>query len=119
MNGRAARVGPTDDRRRSSANDGAVSVPMLLGTLLTAKLAVVAVVVWASSDAAWPLLIATTWIWLLAAALLGQGVLLFRWRLLRARSRRAQLVQAEWMSAPDHAARSRVKTTNEPTGDAR
>ena len=47
------------------------------------------------------LLTATTWFWLLLAAVAVAGPLLFRYRLVRVRAKRERLRRAEWLLDPE------------------
>ena len=71
---------------------------LLLGAIGGAKLEAIAVVVWSSrSTEAGVLVGVTTWYWLVVAAALLAGPLLFRLRLRRARAKREALRRAEWL----------------------
>jgi len=73
-------------------------VGLLVGTIAAAKLATLGIVVWASRTPETGVLIGVTLPpWLLAAAVLLAGPVLFRLRLRRVRARRAQLRRAEWL----------------------
>lgn len=95
-NGPATRpVAPT----ASSPSEGMPrGVWLLVGTIAAAKLATLGIVVWASRTPETGVLIGVTLPpWLLAAAVLLAGPVLFRLRLRRVRARRAQLRRAEWL----------------------
>ena len=71
---------------------------LMLGAIGGAKLGAIAVVVWSSrSTEAGVLVGVTTWYWLVVAAALLAGPLLFRLRLRRARAKREALRRAEWL----------------------
>lgn len=72
-------------------------LPLVL-TLLGAKLATIAIVLWMAWTPEAGLLVAvTTWYWLVVLAALVAGPVLFAVRLRRLRGRREQLRRAEWM----------------------
>ena len=74
------------------------AVWFLIGSIATAKLLTLSVVVWASRSPETGALIGATMLpWLAVAVALVAGPLLFRLRLRRVRARRAQLRRAEWM----------------------
>src|SRR5262245_23694578 len=74
------------------------SVWLLIWTIYIAKLATLVLIIWAShSYQTTALVAATTWPWLVVAAALGIGPLIFHLRLRRVRARRDLLKRAEWM----------------------
>lgn len=88
---------------------------LLVGTILAAKIATIAVILisqW-SSDAA-GLVAATTWHWTLVVAALVAAPVAFAVRLRRVRARRASLVRAEWL-LDDPPTASSVRATRRPT----
>lgn len=82
-----------------SAGEGTTrGVWLLVGTIAVAKLATLGIMLWASRTPETGVLIGVTLPpWLLAAAVLLAGPVLFRLRLRRIRARRAQLRRAEWL----------------------
>ncbi|MER3439030.1 MAG: hypothetical protein C4346_16375 [Chloroflexota bacterium] len=101
------------DNDRSSEQPASSGVWLLIWTIYGAKLATLVLVLWAAHDGqAFTLVIATTWPWLVLAAALGAGPLLFHIRLRRVRARREQLRQAEW-SLTKAAGRSGAQPTAE------
>ncbi len=92
------RPAPGDDRRGVGPEVTPRAVWLLVGTIAVAKLTTLAVFVWASGSRETLALIgATLPQWLLAAAALLAGPVLFRLRLRRVRARRERLRRAEWM----------------------
>lgn len=77
----------------------------LVWCLYLTKLITIIIIVWIhhSSDAAVFIAI-TTWFWLGPLLAFGAAPLLFRLRLLRARTRRASLLRAEWEQANERPA---------------
>lgn len=74
------------------------SVWLLIWTIYVAKLATIVLVIWIAHDyQATALIAVTTWPWLVLAAALGVGPLIFHVRLRRARARREELRRAEWL----------------------
>jgi hypothetical protein len=70
----------------------------LLGAIATAKVVTIAVVLgFARTGETGLWAAATTWHWVLVAAVLLAGPILFRLRLRRVRARREMLRRAEWM----------------------
>ena len=98
---------------------------LLIWTIAIAKLLTLVLILWAShSVEARTLVAATTWPWLLAAALLLGGPLLFRYRLRRVRAKRDQLRRAEWLldevgSRESEVGRRRTFFSRIPTPDSR
>ena len=87
--------GPMPDE--AATDSTTVGVWALIWTIFVAKLASLALVVWAAhSFEVAALVSATTWPWLVIAAIFTVSPLLFRYRLRRVRARRRQLLQAEW-----------------------
>jgi membrane protein YdbS with pleckstrin-like domain len=71
---------------------------VLIWTIVVAKAATLLLILWAVHDfEAGILLVATTWIWLVAIAALCAAPILFRIRLRRVRAKREALQRAEWM----------------------
>ena len=98
MAGPAATFDP--DSAAGSAEGTPRTVWVLIATIAAAKLATLLVVLWAARSAeAGGIVAATTWHWLVVAAGLVAGPVLFRLRLRRVRARREQLRRAEWMIA--------------------
>jgi hypothetical protein len=101
------------DSDHSSEQPASSGVWLLIWTIYGAKLATLVLVLWAAHDGqALTLVIATTWPWLLLAAALGAGPLLFHIRLRRVRARREQLREAEW-NLTTVTGRSRAQSTAE------
>ncbi len=70
-----------------------------------AVIAVVFVVAWSQEAGAYAAV--AGWPWLILGAIGVSGPVVFRWRLMRVRARRAQLLQSEWMmhEEPSHRGR--------------
>jgi hypothetical protein len=87
--------------RQSTAADEGFDWPtakIVLGVLCGFQFAVVAIVIALSPSAqAGAYAFVAGWPSLALAVALVAGPLLFRWRLLRVRAKRAQLLQSEWM----------------------
>ena len=95
------RAVPGDDRHDVGPEVTPRAVWLLVGTIAAAKLTTLAVIVWASGSRETLALIgATLPPWLLAAAALLAGPVLFRLRLRRVRAQRERLRRAEWMLPP-------------------
>jgi hypothetical protein len=78
----------------------------LIWVLYVTKIVTVVLVVWAAhSYEATVLVTATTWIWLGPLIVFTAAPLLFRYRLHRVRSRRTQLLHAEWHTGEKIASR--------------
>lgn len=75
-----------------------------LWTMFVFKIATVGLIWYSATSSgthSLAMIAATTWYWLFIPIVAIAGPLLFRWRLLRMRRRRAQLRGAEWMDLPE------------------
>lgn len=79
-------------------DEGTLNPAWLVGSIVFAKIATLAIVLWVSWSPGTGLLVAVvSWYWLPILAALVAGPLLFARRLRRARRRRQELLRAEWM----------------------
>lgn len=66
--------------------------------LFAFKMATIGIIFWKNPGHLTSImLVATTWFWLLIPAVALAGPLMFRWRLVKLRRRRAALRQSEWL----------------------
>lgn len=82
--------------------DDQVPVWAFVWTLFGFKMAIVAVILYQHPGHATNLLVlATTWFWVIIPMIALTGPVLFRWRLMKLRKRRAALRRSEWVLDAD------------------
>lgn len=87
--------------------DDQVPVWAFVWTLFGFKMAVVGIILYMHPGHATNLLVlATTWFWVIIPMIALTGPVVFRWRLMKLRKRRAALQQSEWLVDGDHASRT-------------
>lgn len=89
--------GPPDDKTAAWA---------FVWILFAFKMATLGIVVYMNpSVITWTIVVATSWFWLIVPAIAFAGPILFRWRLVKLRKRRAALRRSEWLVDPTAANR--------------
>lgn len=84
--------------------DDSVPVWAFVWTLFGFKMAVVAVILFSHPGHATNLLVlATTWFWVIIPMIALASPVIFRWRLVKIRRRRAALRRSEWLLEADQA----------------
>lgn len=88
-----------DEKPRSHPNDNIATAKIVLGVLCGFQFAVIAIVLLiAPSREAGAYSALVGWGWGALAIALVAGPLLWRWRLMKVRRRRADLLRSEWMT---------------------
>jgi len=98
-----SRVLATLERERKEAADSHAAVWGFLWTLFAFKIATVGVIWWAATGTGESLAViaATTWYWLVIPIGAIMGPLLVKWRMIKLRKKRRQLLRSEWDLSQD------------------
>jgi hypothetical protein len=86
------------ERERKEAADSRIAVWGFLWTLFAFKILTVGVIWWAATGTgeSFAMILATTWYWLIIPIGAITGPLLVKWRMIKLRKRRQQLLRSEW-----------------------
>src|SRR5690242_18000136 len=105
-------IAPSRPDPAEAAEEFGPSPALLVGTIVVAKIATIAIVLWLCWTPQAGLFVAvSSWYWLLVIAALGIGPALLALRLRRARRRRLALQRAEWMLGPAAPERTRARAS--------